>query len=106
MAPASGSDPKCCRFTGKVVLVTGAAGDIGKAIAERLASEGASLLLIDIRKEPLDAVASKIKALAGPKGGDVQTCVADVTDKAAVALYVAQGEAMGGIDGFFNNAGA
>jgi NADP-dependent 3-hydroxy acid dehydrogenase YdfG len=104
-APASGTDPQCSRFAGKVALVTGAAGDIGTAIAERLAAEGASLLLIDIRKEPLDTVAAKIKAIADANGGVVQTCVADVTDKTAVAAYVAQGEAMGGINCFFNNAG-
>jgi NAD(P)-dependent dehydrogenase (short-subunit alcohol dehydrogenase family) len=42
------------RFEGKVVLVTGAASGIGRATAERLASEGASLFLVDVSKEGLE----------------------------------------------------
>jgi len=88
-------------------VITGAAGDIGSAVAERLASEGASVLLVDIRKGPLDEVAKRVSATAeaAGAGGRVETCLADVTKKDEVEAYVAQGEAMGGIDCFFNNAG-
>jgi 3alpha(or 20beta)-hydroxysteroid dehydrogenase len=60
------------RFDGKVALVTGAAGGIGSATAERLAAEGAALVLSDIAEDGLKEVAARceqagasVTALAG-----------------------------------------
>jgi NAD(P)-dependent dehydrogenase (short-subunit alcohol dehydrogenase family) len=90
------------RFTGKVVVVTGAGGGIGRATAAHLAVEGASLVLVDrapaALAETLDAVARA--------GAPAITVDADVTRWADVQRYVAAaGERFGGIDAFFNNAG-
>jgi NAD(P)-dependent dehydrogenase (short-subunit alcohol dehydrogenase family) len=45
---------------GKVALVTGAAGGMGRAIARRLAHEGAKVVLTDLRREQVEAVASEL----------------------------------------------
>jgi NAD(P)-dependent dehydrogenase (short-subunit alcohol dehydrogenase family) len=87
------------RFTGKSVLITGAAGGLGRAAAERFAAEGARLILSDHPSAPLDAVATSI-------GGEVATLAGDVTDpglhEALVALAV---EKYGRLDVAVNNAG-
>jgi 3alpha(or 20beta)-hydroxysteroid dehydrogenase len=90
------------RFTGKVVVVTGAGGGIGRATAARLAAEGASLVLVDRAAEAL------AQTQAAVERGGVQTLAieADVTRWADVQRYVsAATERFGGIDAFFNNAG-
>jgi NAD(P)-dependent dehydrogenase (short-subunit alcohol dehydrogenase family) len=90
------------RFEGKVVLVTGAAGGIGRAAAIRFAGEGARLGLVDVSRDGLrDSLAAVEKA-----GGTGMVVEADVTRAAEVARYAAAvAERWGGIDCFFNNAG-
>lgn len=90
------------RFEGKVVVVTGAAGGIGRATAARLASEGAQLLLVD-----RDAAGLEATRLALDKaGGHALAVAADVTRAAEVERYVAAAtERFGGVDALFNNAG-
>ena len=59
------------------IVLTGAAGGIGSAIARRLAASGATLLLTDLRQEPLDRLAAELGAAAH------RTLAADIaTDKA------------------------
>lgn len=48
LATASNTDHKCRRFEGKTVIVTGGGGSIGFTSAERMASEGANIVLTDI----------------------------------------------------------
>jgi len=90
------------RFEGKVVVVTGAAGGIGRAAAVRFAAEGARLGLVDVSGDGLrDSLAAVEKA-----GGVGITVEADVTRPADVARYAAAvAERWGGVDCFFNNAG-
>jgi 3alpha(or 20beta)-hydroxysteroid dehydrogenase len=90
------------RFTGKVVVVTGAGGGIGRATAARLAGEGASLVLVDRAAEALAQTRAAVEHL----GVQALAVEADVTRWADVQRYVgAATERFGGIDAFFNNAG-
>ena len=90
------------RFVDKVVVITGAAGGIGRAAAARFAAEGARLLLVDVNVGGLAETLAAVER-AGGQGLVVE---ADVTRIAEVQRYVAAAvERWGGIDGFFNNAG-
>src|ERR1700678_4542701 len=84
-------------FDGQVAVITGAANGVGLAVAERLAADGAVLVLVDRDASALEAAASKLSGLA---------VVADVSVESEVDGYVAAAvEAHGRIDLFFNNAG-
>ncbi|WP_434995117.1 bifunctional aldolase/short-chain dehydrogenase [Arthrobacter sp. Ld5] len=93
--------PKPKSHAGRIALVTGAASGIGKAIATRLAGEGACVVIADLNIDSATAVAEE---LGGP---DVAVGVqADVTDPAQVQDAVkAAVLAFGGLDLVVNNAG-
>ncbi len=87
---------------GKRVLVTGAASGIGKAMAERIAAEGAELLLVDVNPRALDETAAGL----GERGASVRTYVLDVTDTSRMVGLREQIARDGGpIDVLVNNAG-
>ena len=82
---------------GQVAVVTGAANGFGLAVANRLADDGAKLVLVDRDAEALKSAAAKLGGLA---------VVADVSKEEEVDGYVAAAvDAHGRIDLFFNNAG-
>jgi 3-oxoacyl-[acyl-carrier protein] reductase len=87
------------RFEGKVAIVTGAAAGIGKAIAVRLASEGARVVVGDIDADGAAATADEIGAERAVAVG------CDVTDAAQAKALVDAAEALGGVDILVNNAG-
>ena len=90
------------RFLDKVIVVTGAAGGIGRAAAARFAAEGARLVLVDVNAGGL----AETLAVVERAGGLGLVVEADVTRIGEVQRYVAATvERWGGIDGFFNNAG-
>ncbi len=90
------------RFDGKVVLITGGAGGIGRATALRFASEGARVVLVDLAPHGLRESVAAIEH----GGGRAIGVEADVTKRADVERYVKTAiERYGGIDFFFNNAG-
>src|SRR5215831_17898624 len=66
-----------------VAVVTGAASGIGRALAARLAEEGASLALADIRAAELNETAHRLKS-AGGSPNKVTAHVVDVSDKERV----------------------
>jgi len=87
------------RFQGRVVLVTGGGSGIGRAIATRFASEGARVVVNDIRAESAEAT---VKAI----GGEARAVVADVADSARVrAMFEEVARIFGGLDVLVNNAG-
>jgi NAD(P)-dependent dehydrogenase (short-subunit alcohol dehydrogenase family) len=91
------------RFTGKVAIVTGAGGNIGRATARLLASEGASVTVADLDADAADAVVAEIVAA----GGVARTQTTDVTDPDAVGAMVHDTVAtFGGLDVLHNNAAA
>jgi short-subunit dehydrogenase len=89
-------------LAGKVVVVTGAASGIGRALAFELAAGGAKLALADVDSPRLDEVATALRA----RGAE---CIVRIVDVASemdiVALASAVKEAYGGADVVINNAG-
>jgi 3-oxoacyl-[acyl-carrier protein] reductase len=90
------------RFQGRVSIVTGASQGIGETIARDLAAEGAAVVLVDVQKDKLEAVARSIVEA----GGRAEEYEADVGDAAAAERVVASvAAAHGRIDHLVNNAG-
>ncbi|MFF1876853.1 bifunctional aldolase/short-chain dehydrogenase [Leifsonia sp. NPDC058230] len=93
--------PKPKPLASRIALVTGAASGIGKAIATRLAAEGACVVIADLDLEKAQAAAAEL--------GNTDVAIgikADVTDERAVAAAVdATLLAFGGLDLVVNNAG-
>ncbi|QNE36012.1 bifunctional aldolase/short-chain dehydrogenase [Leifsonia shinshuensis] len=99
--------PKPKPLAGRIALVTGAASGIGKAIATRLAAEGACVVIADLDLEKAQAAAAEIGAASSGNPGDVALGVAaDVTDEKAIDAAVSAALlAFGGLDLVVNNAG-
>ena len=88
------------RFSGKTVVITGAASGIGAETTRLFASEGATVFASDID-------AANGEKLASATDGDVRFAECDVCDPAAIkALMDRAASETGGIDVVFNNAGA
>ncbi|MEL7116836.1 MAG: SDR family NAD(P)-dependent oxidoreductase [Pseudomonadota bacterium] len=86
-----------------VAVITGGGAGIGLAFAQRCATIGMAVAIVDARAEILDDAAEGLRA-AGAK--DVLTSNADVSDRAAlVALEAEVAERFGGTDILLNNAG-
>jgi 3alpha(or 20beta)-hydroxysteroid dehydrogenase len=89
------------RLEGKVAIVTGAAGGIGAATAERLAREGALLVLTDANQQGVQHVADELDERTS-----VRVLPHDVTSEEQWQTVVASAlEACGRIDVLVNNAG-
>jgi NAD(P)-dependent dehydrogenase (short-subunit alcohol dehydrogenase family) len=90
------------RFDGKVVVVTGAGGGIGRAASLRFGSEGASVVAVEVDLPALEETVTLVERA----GGTIIGALADVSLSADWARVGEQATArFGGIDCLFNNAG-
>ena len=90
------------KLRGKVAVVTGSGRGIGRAMAIKLASEGARVVVNDLDDGPAQAVREEIRAL----GGEALACTGSVTDpEFADRIISAATDAFGGLDILINNAG-
>ena len=96
------TDSDARRFDGKVVLITGGAGAIGKASARRFGTEGAKLVIVDRDRDQAETLVEALRVT----GTSALAVAADVGDKAGVDSAVdAALQTFGRIDVLFNNAG-
>ena len=85
-------------LAGRTAVVTGGGGGIGRAISERFAAEGASVIVAEIDENRAHETVVHVTA----NGGTARAIVADVTDPAAVTALA---EAAGAVDVLVNNVG-
>jgi rhamnulose-1-phosphate aldolase/alcohol dehydrogenase len=96
--------PKPKALSGRVALVTGSAGGIGKAIAKKFIEEGAVVVLNDMNAERLKGAGEEFKNLYGKDS--VTTTLLDVTKQDQIDQAFAEAVlAFGGVDLIVNNAG-
>ena len=96
--------PRPKSLAGRVALVTGGAGGIGSATAERYLAEGACVMLADIDAEALDKARARLTQRFG--ADVVRAAVMDVTDETGVgAAFAETAVEFGGLDILVSNAG-
>lgn len=90
------------KLDGGTALVTGAGRGIGRAVALKLASEGASVVVNDLDEAPADEVVAEIVST----GGSAVVCAGSVTESGFAARFIdCAVESFGGVDIIVNNAG-
>ena len=90
------------RMDGKVVLITGSGGGIGRADATLMAERGADIIVHDVKAEGARETGEAVKKF----GRRAHVIVADILDTKRMAEEIAKAEAaMGRIDVLVNNAG-
>lgn len=96
--------PKPKALSGRIALITGSGGGIGKAIAKKFAEEGACVIINDINQDRLDTAIYEFQQLFGK---DMASSVLlDVTNEDSVRkAFDASAIAFGGVDIIINNAG-
>jgi rhamnulose-1-phosphate aldolase/alcohol dehydrogenase len=91
-------------LAGRVVIVTGGAGGIGSAIAERLLTDDACVVLLDVDGDALERMGGELALKFGKDRTRVTRC--DVTDEASVArAFAFAAREFGGVDIVVSNAG-
>jgi NAD(P)-dependent dehydrogenase (short-subunit alcohol dehydrogenase family) len=97
------------KFANKVVLVTGSGTGIGQAIAKKFAENGASIILLGRRKEPLEETQSELENIvisAGSRGKIRIFPGVDVSDETSITkMFSTISKEIGPVDILVNNAG-
>jgi NAD(P)-dependent dehydrogenase (short-subunit alcohol dehydrogenase family) len=97
------------KFANKVVLVTGSGTGIGQAIAKKFAENGASIILLGRRKEPLEETQSELENIfisAGSRGKIRIFPGVDVSDETSITnMFSTISKEIGSVDILVNNAG-
>jgi NAD(P)-dependent dehydrogenase (short-subunit alcohol dehydrogenase family) len=91
-------------LTGRVAIVTGGASAIGRAIALRLADDGAAVVVADLREDPREG-GQPTHELIRERGGVAEFVRTNVSDAAELAAMVDAAGALGGVNILVNNAG-
>ncbi|WP_109530849.1 SDR family NAD(P)-dependent oxidoreductase [Nocardia aurea] len=90
------------RLTGRVAIISGAGRGIGRAIALKLAAEGAGVVVNDLDPEPAEETVAAVKSV----GGEAVACPGDVTELSFAHRFVRTAmDSFGGLDIIVNNAG-
>ncbi len=90
------------QLEGSVIAITGAAQGLGRAMAQEVAQQGASVALIDMQEGPLEQAAKELRGL----GVKVEYYVVNVTNEAEVEVAFADiGMDFGQLNGLINSAG-
>jgi NAD(P)-dependent dehydrogenase (short-subunit alcohol dehydrogenase family) len=97
------------KFTDKTVVITGSGTGIGQAIAKKFAENGANIVIMGRRKEPLDQTAGILEQLIASAGSSSRVAVfpgVDVADEAGInSMFESINKVFGGVDIIVNNAG-
>jgi len=96
--------PKPKPLSGRVALITGSAGGIGKAIAKKFAEEGACIVINDVNVERLSETNKEFRSSFG--NDVISSTILNVTDDCSIgAAFDEAALAFGGVDIVVNNAG-
>jgi len=96
--------PKPKPLSGRIALITGSGGGIGKAIAKKFVAEGACVIINDINQERIDATTEEFRKAFGKDS--TASVTLNVTDAASIEAALANTAlAFGGVDIIVNNAG-
>lgn len=96
--------PRPKPLSGRIALITGSGGGIGKAIARKFAAEGACVIINDINQERIDATTEEFQKTFGKDATAAVTL--NVTDAASIETALEHTAlAFGGVDIIVNNAG-
>jgi NAD(P)-dependent dehydrogenase (short-subunit alcohol dehydrogenase family) len=97
------------KFTDKTVVITGSGTGIGQAIARKFAENGAHIVIMGRRKEPLDQTAGILEQIIASSGSSGRLSVfpgIDVADEAGInSMFTSIRKEFGGADILVNNAG-
>lgn len=96
------------KFQGKVVVITGSGTGIGKAIAIKFAENGASIVILGRRKEPLEETARDLKEIINKVKSSAFVKIfagVDVSDEEGVSRMFDELKSSGNVDILVNNAG-
>jgi len=103
-APPDGYQPAPDLLAGRVILVTGAGGGLGKTAAVTLAAHGATVILLGRKVKPLERVYDIIEGAGGPQPAIYPFNLEGAAPKDYEELAARIGDSLGRLDGLLHNA--